>query len=115
MVKQPFVIPVYGPSVMEELTNMPETDRTLSVGDHVVYRDPQRRERDAIVTEIHHGFDSAREHFEVTGGWPSINLVTVSLDENEEDAYGRQIERDTSIVHVEQQSAGGLDWRFPDE
>lgn len=42
--------------------------------------------------------------------WPdgAVNLVYVSDDENLTDPYGRQIVRQTSVVHKNNQSAHGM-------
>jgi hypothetical protein len=73
----------------------------LTIGGVVTYVDPNAVERPALVTAIH----GARE------GTPSLNLVFVSLDDDREDTYGRQIERETSIVHENDQHAHGNYWR----
>jgi hypothetical protein len=39
--------------------------------------------------------------------YPAVNLVYVNSDENYKDQYGRQIVRETSVVHKGQQSAHG--------
>lgn len=55
-------------------------------------------------------------HGEAVDGYvPCINLVFVSGDGDRTDGYGRQIERETSLVHRDQQSAAGQYFRFADE
>jgi len=68
---------------------------TLYLGNHVIYVDELRKEHNALVTTIHGNADDK----------PSINLVYVSMDENKIDPYGRQLERQTSCVHIDNQSA----------
>ena len=72
------------------------------VGDHVVYADPKGHEHNAIVT-ANWG----------TGDTPSLNVVFVDPDETKTDSYGRQIARNTSVVHQSNQAAHGMYWREP--
>jgi len=60
----------------------------MKIGDHVLYVDALSRPRQA----------------------PGLNLVLVSNDEAKDDPYGRQIERETSVVHVSNQPAPGAYW-----
>lgn len=72
----------------------------MKVGDHVVFCDEMSIDHDALVTAI----------------WStSMNLVIVSKNEKEEDQYGRQIKRPSSIVHMKDQGALGNYWRFSEE
>lgn len=73
----------------------------LNIGDVVEYVDERGEARPALVTCIF-GSDS-----------PSINVVFVSGDDAMEDTYGRQIARETSVVHESNQSAHGMFWRRP--
>ena len=70
-----------------------------TVGDAVIFVDERRKQHCALVTEVH-GTDEA----------PSVNLLYVSDDENERDNYGRQIKRQSSVVHDDDQSGGGNCW-----
>ena len=74
---------------------------TLETGGAVTYVDPRGRERPALVTAVHGSVEND----------PSINLVVVSDDEERRDAHGRQIERETSVVHESDQGAEGSFWR----
>ena len=73
---------------------------TLQIGDVIIYIDPVKKEHNALVTAIH-GDAEAKS---------SINLILISDDENKGDEYGRQLERQTSIVHRDNQSAGANCW-----
>lgn len=77
------------------------------IGDHVVYVDSRGRTRDALVTAIHEGMKPE------PGAQPGVNVVLVSDDEAREDSYGRQVERETSVVHEASQPAHGNYWREP--
>jgi hypothetical protein len=43
------------------------------------------------------------------------NLIFVSGDPAKDDTYGRQIERETSVIHRSGQPAPGNYWCWPDE
>lgn len=73
---------------------------TLQLGDVVVYVDTLRKKHNALVTAIHGDPEDN----------PSINLLIVSTDVNKDDQYGRQIERQSSIVHSSSQSAAAQCW-----
>lgn len=76
-------------------------ERKPKVGDIVVYHDEHGRPHNALV---------------VAGWSPTCcNLVYASSDETKQDAYGRQIERDSSVVHKSVQPAHGKYFRWPDE
>ena len=77
----------------------------LSIGCHVIYTDEHFVDHSALVTAIW-GEPDAR---------PCINLLCVCTDQDRQDQYGRQIERTTSVVHANDNSAGGLCWRFVEE
>lgn len=47
-------------------------------------------------------------------GNPSLNLVLVEHSVDHTDPYGRQICRETSIVHKGDNAAPGNYWRLPD-
>jgi len=63
--------------------------------------------------------DSLRKHHNalVTAPWSEtcVNLLYVSDDEQKSDSYGRQIERQTSLVHISGNTAKANCWAFPDE
>lgn len=48
-------------------------------------------------------------------GEPGCNLVYVDSDKTKHDPYGRQIARETSVVHKSKQPAHGNYWCWPDE
>lgn len=75
-------------------------ERTAKPGDAIVYVDSTAVARAALVT---------------TSGGSWVNLVVVSTDETRSDSYGRQIERQTSVVHHSRQEAPGNYWRWADE
>jgi hypothetical protein len=77
--------------------------RTL-VGGHVVYHDPRGEPHDALLTTVWSDDE-----------FPLVNLVLVSSDDTRQDAYGRQIERQTSCNHASKMNVHGNYWRFPDE
>lgn len=79
----------------------------IEVGDHVEFVDERSRVRDALVICIHTGMSGPETP-------PGVNLITVSADEDREDAYGRQPERPSSIVHEDDQPAHGNFWRLPE-
>jgi len=76
----------------------------MKIGDHVLYVDALSRPRQALVTAVWPQYATP------TGPAPGLNLVLVSNDEAKDDPYGRQIERETSVVHVSNQPAPGAYW-----
>lgn len=72
----------------------------MQIGDAVEYVDEVAKPHDALVTAIHG-----------VGETPSVNLVLVTSDEAQTDQYGRQIKRETSVVHNSHQMAHGRFWR----
>lgn len=77
----------------------------LKVGGHVFYVDQIGSQHDAIVTCIWGRIEDV----------PCINLAFVSGDEARQDSYGRQIERQTSVVHRTRQAAHGFYYMMPGE
>lgn len=73
----------------------------MEIGDTVVFTDPTGRDFNALLTAVHGGNVES----------PSVNLVYVSDDAGEYDQYGRQIKRNTSVVHETNQAAHGMKWR----
>lgn len=82
--------------------------RTLSVGDHVIFTDEHRRQHNALLTEVWGTWDHPDSP-------PAVNLLYVVDEESRNDQYGRQIERESSVVHRKFNSAGGNCWHMPDE
>lgn len=73
----------------------------IEIGDSVVYHDSNGKPHLSLITCIH--------------TYTTINLVYVSPNSSEMDAYGRQIKRVTSVMHVSQVSVHGSYWRLVDE
>lgn len=86
------------------------TERTLSIGDHVVFVDSRGVKHNALVTHVW-GQGTASQG----GSQPGCNLVYVDSEESKTDPYGRQIGRSTSVVHVEAQPAKANCWAYPNE
>lgn len=83
----------------------------VKVGDQVVYVDKTGARRPALVTAVW-----GKETYPYEDGTgPTINLVFVSDDATKQDPYGRQIERETSIVHHSLQTAPGNYWGGAEE
>jgi hypothetical protein len=84
--------------------------KTVEIGDIVVFTDPARAQHLALVTAVW-----GDKEYLVPGDprqpAPSVNLVMVSTDVKETDSYGRQIKRETSVVHSQNQPAPGMFWR----
>lgn len=76
----------------------------LVVGGHVIWVGPVGDQHDALVTAI---------WGDPTISVPCINLVFVSEDNSKQDPYGRQIERNTSVVHRSNQAAHGWYYMMP--
>jgi len=79
-----------------------ETETEVRIGDAVEYVDEYGHPHMALVTQ-NWGQGTQR---------PSINLLWISGDSSKTDQYGRQVERNTSVVHEDNQSAHGRYWRF---
>ncbi len=75
----------------------------VKIGDHVTYIDEYKAEHDALVTNNF----GAEEH----GGTPAINVIYISKNKDETDPYGRQMKRETSIVHIDDNSAQARCWK----
>jgi hypothetical protein len=71
----------------------------LKEGDKVIYIDDLKKEHNSLVTSIHSGEKN-----------PSINIVYVGTNESKQDMYGQELERDTSVVHIDDQSAYARCW-----
>jgi hypothetical protein len=82
----------------------------VEIGDAVIFVDPYGREHNAIVTTTFQGGGHPGDD----GPRPAVNLVYVSSDDSQTDQYGRQIARNTSVVHQSNQSAHGMFWREMD-
>lgn len=69
-------------------------------GNHVVYHDERGTAHEALCT---------------TDWGGCINVLYVSGDVSKKDQYGRQIERESSVIHASDSSVHGRYWRWPDE
>lgn len=78
--------------------------KTVKTGSLVTFVDPVGKEHPAMVTAVWGRSVDCEEA-------SSVNLVLVSDNDAEQDQYGRQIKRETSIVHQSKQSAPGFYWR----
>lgn len=77
--------------------------KEVYVGSGVTFVDSKGHEHNALVMCVHGPADQN----------PAVNLVYVSSDPERSDGFGRQIERSSSAVHRNSQSAHGNYWYFP--
>ena len=75
----------------------------MEVGDSVRYFDQYGKEHNALVTAVWNGASYGSSE-------PGLNLVLVSDNDAETDQYGRQISRQTSVIHAVSQPAHGRYW-----
>lgn len=87
--------------------------RHPQVGDSVVCHDSKGKAHNALIT-CYFG-QNVDEDVECKFEIGCANLVWVSSDESRKDDYGRQTERQTSLVHKSSMPAHGNYWRWPDE
>jgi hypothetical protein len=52
---------------------------------------------------------------EAGSDWPGINLLFVCGEEDRTDTYGEQIDRESSVVHISNNSAGANCYKFKGE
>lgn len=95
-------------------------ERKLEVGCSLIYIDPLREKHVSVVTAVwKNEYPNDPSGFNPPEGAirDGVNLVYVSSDPQKMDTYGRQIERQTSIVHRSMQPApgGANSWCWPDE
>ena len=76
----------------------------VKIGSHVIWHDPYGKPHNALVTAVWGPADSK----------PSINVVVLNDDEAQTDTYGRKLQRETSVVYEDSQSAHGRYWTFPE-
>ena len=81
-------------------------EKKLEIGSAVEFIDAHRKAHPALITKV---------WGPSVGGQPGCNLVFVVDDPSKEDNYGRQIERQTSVVHLSGQPAKANCWCWPDE
>jgi hypothetical protein len=75
----------------------------MQFGDSVTFVDSVGKEHPALVTNVFGAWGPENK--------PSINLVYVSDDESRTDNFGRQIVRNSSVVHESNQAAHGNYWK----
>jgi hypothetical protein len=71
------------------------------VGDHVIFVDEYAQAHHALLVEVHGGVGYPN---------PPVNLVYVPDNKDELDPNGRQIKRQSSVVHKTHQAAHGMFW-----
>lgn len=85
----------------------------VEVGEHVVYVDEKRHYHNALITavwgEVTHGVEPGGNPWV---NYPCINLLYVVDAPEQQDQYGRQIERTSSVVHFSSQTAPGFSWMY---
>jgi len=80
------------------------------VRDLVIFHDSKGKSHNALVQCVH------GDEVQFNNGFvPCINVIYISDDESRQDTYGRQFERETSLVHACNQAAHGMYWRWPEE
>jgi len=89
--------------------------RNLSIGDHVYFITPTREARHALITAIHGEIYEQEIDGVPTVRYPCVNVVFVVPDKRSTDDWGRQIDRDSSCVHIADNSAGAHCFCFPEE
>ena len=105
--------------------------REYEAGVHVIFVDPYGVRRDALVTEWHCSDDRDawlagqkvnRESWAKQDPPVNVpitetccNLAWISGDEKRKDSHGRQLMRESSVVHKGNQHAHGNYWIWPDE
>jgi len=88
-------------------------ERKYEVGAHIKFIDPHRKAHDALV--LIWWKEPNTEPYTSDVGEPGCNLVLVDPDPLKDDTYGRQIQRETSVVHISANPAKGNCWCWPDE
>jgi hypothetical protein len=76
----------------------------LKAGDAVIYHDERGVAHNALLTANWSADDNG-----------AVNLVFVSSNESEQDSYGRQTKRESSVTHVSKTTVHGRYWRKVDE
>ncbi len=89
-----------------------DMERKYRVGEHVVFVNQVSVPRDAVVTIWWSG---KPQYAPENPNEPGCNLAFISGDPSRDDPYGRQMERETSVVHKTNQPAHGFYWCWPDE
>jgi hypothetical protein len=76
-------------------------ERTVAIGDAVIFTDSVGRDHNAVCTNFF--------------GPKCINVAHASADVARTDTYGRQLERSTSVLHQSGAPPHGNFWRHADE
>jgi hypothetical protein len=97
----------------------------VKIGDHVLFFDPYGKEHHALVTCVHAQNEKLMDAEWVAENCPgmdepmtekafiasvSLNLVFVVKEDEKVDPYGHQIQRYSSVVHGDRQTAHGMYW-----
>lgn len=94
-------------------------ERRYEIGQTVIFVDAKGKAHDALVTAwwMQPGLDhrSCNTGVPTEGTSVGCNVVYVVSEPDKADPYGRQIERETSVVHKSGQTAPGMYWCWPDE
>lgn len=98
-----------------------ECEKQLSMGGSVIFFDQFGMEHNALLTNVfgkrevttfkEEGAETLTEQISN----PCVNVLLVSPDVKREDSYGRQIERQTSVMHYSQSTAWGNFYCLPEE
>lgn len=85
--------------------------KDLTIGMAVHFWDDRRVKHSALITAVHGEISDKDGNVWI----PCVNLVYVSRDEAKQDPYGRQLERQSSVVnrvdmHIEGPPAMCWDW-----
>ena len=85
---------------------------SIAIRDVVRYVDRTGKSHLSLVTAVHGNAEWDDDDHRVHPP-PSVNIVFVTEDESRIDQYGRQLERETSVVHCLQQGAQAFYWVLP--
>lgn len=88
--------------------------RKYTIGERVIFVDKYSVPREALITIWWSGGQEVHE-YRSANGEPGCNLAFISGDPARDDSCGRQIERETSVVHKSHQAAHGAYWCWEDE
>ena len=89
-------------------------EREYRVGQPVIFVDAFGKKHDALITTWWNGQQTIESYLSQYGD-PGCNLLYVESDELKTDSYGRQIVRQTSVIHKSKQAANGNYYCWPDE
>ena len=92
--------------------------KELAIGQSIWFVTADRKWVPALVTAIHGEISelvAVEGHQEAGVLYPLVNLVYVVLEDSQQDQYGRQIDRETSVGHYATYAASGFFWCYEDE